>query len=192
MGVRLVGEAMSYRVDVPLHANEYSLLIGMALTARDTDTPPRYFDSREAAALALGRRVPDAHRDDARCACADCRARSAAFEAVKVALRGLVALGAVERTKRARAGQRAEYSIVLDVGITRATDEYSRRQGKGEPSAVGRVSLPLKEGRAFQQGKGEPSPKEIQGSHTGDTAGTTSRNSTISLAPVDKSAGEAA
>lgn len=190
MGLRLVGEVMSYRVDVPLHANEFGLLIGMAYTARDSDDPPRYYDSREASALALGRRVPDAHPGDQGCRCSDCRSRAAAFEAVKVALRGLVALGAVERVRRARAGQRAEYAIVLDLGITRRTDEYRIRQGKGEPSKEGRASLPLEEGRAFQQGKGEPSPKEKQGNHSGRTTGKTSPNSTISLAAVDNSADE--
>jgi len=149
MGSRLVKRAYAYAVDVPLHPNEFRLLAWMCLTALDEDSPPRYFDSREASALALGRRVPDEETPE----------RSAAFESVKVAIRGLTTVGAIRRRKQGHRGQRAEFDIVLDVEASRATPECRRRQEgspfpkkKGGPSPIRRLTLPLSEGSPFPQG----------------------------------------
>lgn len=182
MGARLVKRAYIYAVDVPLTPNEFRLLNWMALTALDEDITPRYFDSRESSALALGRRVvDDGYGDDD-----DQRQRAAAFEAVKVAQRGLVSLRAVTRIKNGRNGQRTEYAIHLDVAVTRTTDEYARRaskegrtfpQRKVQPSAKGRADLPAGEGSTFPQGD--------RRNHRGTTAGTTSRNASTSLGPVE-------
>ncbi|MEF2255629.1 hypothetical protein [Microbacterium schleiferi] len=187
MGARLVKLAYVYAIDVPLNPNEFKLLAWMALTALDDDPTPRYFDSRESSALALGRRVVDEGYGDEN----DQRERDAAFEAVKVALRGLVALGAILRVKTGRNGFRSEYVIRLDRDHSRGTDEFYRRrskegrtfrQRKGEPSAKGRVNLPPKEGPAFPSGTTE----EPQG----QTAGTTSLNVGTSPGAVDNFGGE--
>lgn len=123
MGVKLVKQMMVYAVDVPLTQNEYRLLLNMALTAMDADQPPRYFDSREASAYALGRRVPDAPPPGQ----PELPERLAAFQAVKTATRGLVALGAIEQLKTGHKGQRAEFAIRLDPHLSRGTDEWRKR-----------------------------------------------------------------
>lgn len=124
MGVKLVKQMILYAVDVPLSQNEYRLLLNMALTAMDADDPPRYFDSREASALAIGRRVADEvpGQPDPE--------RAAAFEAVKVATRGLVNLKAIERLRTGHRGQRAEYVVRLDPVLTRQTDEWQKRKAR--------------------------------------------------------------
>ncbi|QOC24385.1 hypothetical protein IC744_13960 [Microbacterium hominis] len=182
MGVKLVKLTYVYAADIPLNPNEFRLLAWMSMTALDDDETPRYFDSRESSALALGRRVVDDGYGDE----ADQRERTAAFEAVKVAQRGLCAIGAIERVSTGRNGRRSEYAIRLDVLASRRTAEFMRRrakegsafhQGKGEPSAKGRASLPPGEGRAFPSGTTE----EPQGT----TAGTTTGNGTTSPGAVD-------
>lgn len=180
--MKLVKRSFIYAADVPLTPNEFRLLQWMALTALDEDVTPRYFDSRESSALALGRRVVDDGYGDE----SDQRERNAAFEAVKVALRGLVAVRAVTRIKNGRNGQRSEYAIHLDSIVSRTTDEYQRRsskegrtfrQRKVEPSAEGRVNLPAGEGSPFTQGTTR--------SNEGTTAGITSTNASTSPAPVE-------
>jgi hypothetical protein len=182
VGAKLIKRAYIYAIDVPLTPNEFRLLNWMALTALDEDVTPRYFDSRESSALALGRRVVDDGYGDE----ADQRYRAAAFEAVKVAYRGLVNLRAITRIKAGRNGQRTEYAIHLDVLITRTTEEFARRsskegrtfpQRKVEPSAKGRSDLPVGEGSTFTQG--------TRRNHRGTTAGTTSPNASTSPAPVE-------
>ena len=134
MGSRLVKRAYAYAVDVPLHPNEFRLLAWMCLTALDEDTPPRYFDSREASALALGRRVPDE----------DTPERSAGLEAVKVAIRGLTAVGAVRRRKHGHRGQRAEgrgrgQAGADSNGPRAGADSSGPRAGRRRQPCVGRV-----------------------------------------------------
>jgi hypothetical protein len=139
MGANLVGRAIAYAVDVPLQPNEFRLLVGMCLTALDSDTPPRYFDSREASALVLGRRVPDHSPGND----AASRERAAAFQSVKMALAGLVKVGAIKRARAGGNGRRAEYTIVLDLPTSLSTAEVRRRTagvGRTYPSGVGRAS----------------------------------------------------
>lgn len=183
MGARLVKMAYAYAVDIPLKPNEFRLLAFMALSALDADESPRYFDSREASALALGRRVEDDSEDISE---ADKRERLAAFEAVKTAIRGLVAVGAIVRVKSGRSGQRAEFAIRLSPMESMRTPEYRRRSGEGKsfparkenPSPLGREFLPSGEGKSFPQGTTQE-PRE-------QTEGTRSPNRTISLARVDE------
>jgi hypothetical protein len=108
-----VSAAFVFAARVPLKPNEARLLLFMAHTALDTDKPPRYFASREASALALGRMVPDApdllDPDSARIEAE----RAAAFQRVKIATQGLVSLGAISRIRRGREGSRAEFAITL-------------------------------------------------------------------------------
>lgn len=181
MGARLVKQAIAFAVDVPLRPNEFRLLTYMAVTALDEDQPPRYFDSRESSALALGRRVPDPGTSEA-----DAE-RSAAFQAVKVALSGLTALGAVRRLKAGRAGQRAEYAIALDIAQARASAEFRQRRGvrNSYPSEV-RNSYPTRYGFPTPEGYGIPTPKEQLRNHKEQGRGTSaSSTSTTSLAAVD-------
>ncbi|GAA1938241.1 hypothetical protein GCM10009775_32890 [Microbacterium aoyamense] len=202
MGARLVGEAIAYAVDVPLTGNEYRLLIGMSHTALDgaIDDPResrRYFDSRDAMCLAIGRRVNDHDATD----------RAAAFEAVRVALRGLVSLGAIEQLKRGQSGQRAEFNLVIEAEQSRTTAEYRRRalskrarprppkpqaQPGPAPQAQPGPAPQAQPGPAPQAQPGpapqaQPGPKEPQRNHRGKTRGITSTHSTVSLASVDKS-----
>ncbi len=183
MGARLVGLAYIYAIDIPLNPNEFRLLCWMAMTALDDDPTPRYFAAREASALALGRRVvDDGYGDDN-----DQLERDSAFQAVKVALNGLVAMGAIDRVVTGRNGRRSEYAIRLDAVASATTPEVIKRlaskvgrtyrQGYAGPTPKGRANLPPKVGRTYPQGTTEE-PQE-------QTTGTTSTSSTTSLAPVD-------
>lgn len=182
MGARLVKQAFGYAVDIPLNPNEFRLLAYMALTALDEDSTPRYFDSRESSALALGRRVVDAGYGDE----TDARKRAAAFEAVKVAIRGLCAIGAITCVKSGKGGQRAEFALNLDVLRSRRTTEFvtrSQREGspfpakKAHPSPVGRLTLPSPEGSIFPQGTTQEPQRTDEG--------ITPSDGTDSLAAVD-------
>lgn len=102
-----MGQAYAFALDVQLKPNEFRLLAWMSLRALDSDSPPRYFASREETALALGRRVPDAGADDAGDA-----ERQAAFQAIKEATAGLIRTGAIKRTRIGGNGRRAEYALV--------------------------------------------------------------------------------
>jgi len=187
MGAGLVKSAYAYACDVPLSPNEFRLLAFMALTALDREERPRYFDSREASALGLGRRIVDEGQGTD----AEKRERAAALEAVKVALRGLVSVGAIVRVRGGRSGQRAEYALVLDVATSRSTLEFRRRAAEGRtfrgkkvpPSPKRRTVLPSVEGGTFPQGR----TQETQG----QTPGNTSPEATTSRAPVDSEAREA-
>lgn len=181
MGAGLVGRAIAYGVDVSLQPNEYRLLIGMCLTALDSDERPRYFDSREAMALFLGRRVTD-HGPD----------RAAAFQAVKVALQGLVKVGALERVRKGGNGRRAEYILRLDVDASLSTAEGRRRAagvGRAYPSGVrppyqlGYAEPTDEVGRAYPSGIEEPQEPQEELSRL---------NETTSLGPVDNQRGRAA
>lgn len=116
MGASLTGAVFVYMAREQaagraLPPNERVLLLFMAHTARDTDVPPRYFGSRERSAMGLGRTVPDAPMLDDPEFDQKTRERDNAFSAVKTAIRGLVERGAIERLRRGRAGQRAEFAI---------------------------------------------------------------------------------
>lgn len=128
MGANLVGRVLAYAADVPLKPNEFRLLVGMAHTALDTAERPRYFDSREASALILGRRVPDAVHDSDPAAAAIELERNTAFQAVKNALNGLNKVGAIKRQRTGGNGRRAEYTIVLDTHASLSTAECRRRR----------------------------------------------------------------
>ncbi|WP_146083036.1 MULTISPECIES: hypothetical protein [unclassified Rathayibacter] len=111
MGAQLVGRAFHFAAEHDLKANELRLLIWMSLKAMDQDKPPRYFAAREESAYGLGRLVPDEpHPFDANAAEATLD-REAAFQRVKIATAGLVKAGAIERTRRGQAGNRAEYVL---------------------------------------------------------------------------------
>lgn len=174
MGAGLVKRVFAYAAEVPLNPNEHKLLTFMSLTALDADQPPRYFDSREASALALGRRVSDDPTDPD---------RISAFEAVKVATRGLVDLGAIERAVSGRRGHRAEFVIRLDPARSRTTPEFAKRKArpsptrKGQPSPKRKPALPRSESAPFPPGTNHENQEQNRGIN--------STNETTSPAPVD-------
>lgn len=113
MGLRLIGEAFAFGTRADLSGNEFRLLLHMAYTARDTDTPPIYFARREESAFALGRMVPDSPApDDPQREQIEAE-RAAAFQAVKVAVAGLVRSGAIERRTVGGKGRRAVYAMTF-------------------------------------------------------------------------------
>lgn len=127
-----------------LSPNERLLLLFMAHTARDTDPTPRYFGSRERSAVALGRTVPDAPSTDDPDFDMKTRERDNAFTAVKTAVRGLVRRGAIERLRRGRAGQRAEFALrAHDRAMTRGKSEVLH-QGRPVAPFEGKLPIPLR------------------------------------------------
>lgn len=181
MGAGLVGRALAYGADIQLNPNEFRLLVGMCLTALDADSPPRYYDSREASALILGRRVANATPEDEDAE----REREAAFKAVKVALNGLVKVGAVKRLRVGGNGRRAVYGMVLDTTASLATVEHRRRQ------VAGRRASPAGVRRASQLGDCErpvggrsQSPLGVK-EHKEEEEELERLNGTTSLGPVD-------
>ncbi|KQQ66103.1 hypothetical protein [Microbacterium sp. Leaf320] len=131
MGANLVGRAIAYAVDVPLQPNEFRLLVGICLTAHDDHTPPRYFDSREAMALILGRRIPDAVTG-----LPDPPERAAGLKSVKVAMKGLTDLHALRRTKTGGHGRRAEFEVILDVAKAQQSSVFKARDRRPSMTAT--------------------------------------------------------
>ncbi|MDR6613591.1 hypothetical protein [Leifsonia sp. 1010] len=141
MGAQLVGRAIAFAAMHDLKPNEYRLLIFMAYTALDSDQPPRYFASREMSAYALGRMLAEGvDLSDAQL-----KERASAFELVKVATRGLVNLGAIERLERGRAGRRAVYGVTF--------------RGKSSFPLEGKDSFPLDGKPLFPSGASAPFPQ---------------------------------
>lgn len=194
MGANLVGRVFGYRAAVPvLNPTEFELLTYMALTALDADQPPVYFDSREASALALGRLVPDAvHPDDPDYNDVE-RERTAAFQRVKVAIQGLISLEAIKRLRQGGNGRRAEYAIILNAAATLSTGEFRKRALKVRRTTLTgvRPTYRLGYGGRTTEGYAERTPYENRGGQ-GTTGGTTSRNVSTSLGPVDNSKAESA
>ncbi len=116
MGAQLVAKAYAFAAhpSIDLKPNEMLLLGYMALTALDSDDPPVYFASRERSAYALGRMVPDEPWPDDPDAAEQHRIRAAAFMRVKVALAGLVKIGAIRERTRGQIGQRRTFTLHLD------------------------------------------------------------------------------
>ncbi|MFC7927690.1 hypothetical protein [Microbacterium laevaniformans] len=194
MGANLVGRVFAYRAVVPvLNPTEFELLTYMALTALDSGQPPIYFDSREASALALGRIVPNAVQPEDPDFDEVDRERTAAFQRVKVAVQGLIALGAIQRVRQGGNGRRAEYAIMLNAPASLSTDEFRKRALKVRRTTLTgvRPTYRLGYGGRTPQGYGERTPYENRGGQ-GTTGGTTSPNASTSLGPVDGSGRESA
>lgn len=147
MGAQLVGRAIAFAAQNDLKPNEFRLLVFMALTALDTDQPPRYFASREESAYGLGRMVEDKFATDPRAV----SARDAAFWAVKVAVQGLVKAGAIERKQRGRNGRRAEFVLTFKGGQShpqKSRESHprwggdSQREGGGDATPQGTTDEP--------------------------------------------------
>lgn len=89
------------------------LLAYMALTARDADSPPRFWGGRESLVLALGRRLPPVVPTDHPDHYANTLEREAAFTAVKRALKALRLAGAITLLNTPGPGERANYRLNL-------------------------------------------------------------------------------
>jgi hypothetical protein len=170
MGAQLVGRAIAFAAMNDLKPNEYRLLIFMALTALDTDQPPRYFASREESAFGLGRRVADGHTTDPD----EIAARDAAFKAVKLAVQGLVKCGAIERLQRGRSGRRAEFAVTF--------------RGTKSVPLKGTESVPLRGTKSVPAGVRNPSPQGTTDEPQEELGRRTPRFTEAShLQPVDNS-----
>lgn len=145
MGAQLVGKAFVYAATHGLKPNETRLLLWMALTALDSDQPPRYFAAREESAFGLGHRIADRTTADARAIAA----RASAFQLVKVALQGLVASGAIERLERGRAGRRAEYALTFGKGAL-PLEGNPALPHSGKPSFPSAGSLAYPQGTTYE------------------------------------------
>lgn len=173
---------------IPLHPNEFRLLVYMSLTAMDADNPPRYFGARVASAVALGRMIPDEPSTEDPTRTEVMRVRARAFEAVKIATRGLVDLGAIRRLKNARTGQRAEYGIMLDVIASQRTAAYKKRiRGGDSAHPSGGDSAPLEGGTQYPKRGGLSLPPRSTEEDGGTTGGITITNASTLRAPVDNS-----
>ncbi|MEY9851251.1 hypothetical protein ABH923_000929 [Leifsonia sp. EB41] len=176
MGAQLVGRAIAFQANNDLKPNEYRLLVYMAHTAKDADQPPRYFASREASAFGIGRMVPDEPdlvdpRHDQKCA-----ERKAAFQAVKVAVKGLVDVRAIKQLRAGAEGVRAEYALTFE-GL----------------SLEGRKSLQAEVGNSYRKRRDSkpvafeiPTPQEYQEPQE-PTRGEISPKRASHLQPVDNS-----
>lgn len=81
----------------------FRLLAYMAVTAKDNDEPPMFFQGQEACAMALGM-SPDA----------DIKTRQVMFRQVRRHMEALVKAKAIERTRPASPHRSAEYALRLD------------------------------------------------------------------------------
>ncbi len=81
----------------------FRLLCYMAVTAKDNDETPSFFQGQEACAMALGM-PPDA----------DTKARQVAFRQVRRHMEALVKEKAIERIRAASPHRNAEYALCLD------------------------------------------------------------------------------
>lgn len=108
MGARLALAALDAAAVLGLDGNPTRVLVRMALSALDDAAAPVYFGGWEPLALALGRIVPTASED-----AAALRARRAAEEAVRFAVRPLVDLRLVKVAQRGAPGRNARYSLAL-------------------------------------------------------------------------------
>lgn len=81
----------------------FRLLAYMAVTAKDNDEPPMFFQGQEACAMALGM-SPDA----------DPKTRQVMFRQVRRHMEALVKSKAIERTRAASPHRSAEYALRLD------------------------------------------------------------------------------
>jgi hypothetical protein len=108
MGARLALAAFDAAAVLGLDGNPARVLTRMALSALDDAGTPVYFGGWEPLAVALGRVVPPPSDDPA-----VIRARRQAEEAVRLAMRPLVALRLVSVERRGAPGRNARYSLAL-------------------------------------------------------------------------------
>jgi len=131
----------------------FRLLVYMALRSKDGERPT-FWAGRDDLAWALGKRVPTG--DDA----ASRRAREAAYQAVKEAIRTLTRRGAITTLERARPGRNAVYLLRLDrraaVDTPPPVDELDQTPA-GDAPAMGEENPPsYGVGKSSPMGEGNP------------------------------------
>lgn len=176
MGASLVKLAIAFGARHRLTGNEFRVLIQMAVTAKDTDLEPSYWSSREDSARALGRMIPDEPGPDDPDADAKRRERDAAFFALKEAIRGLRAAGAIQTTDPGRRGHRAVYKLTL-----------TSMRGSENPPPIGEENPPAIGGNPSPYRGENPPPKEEPGTRGQKTRTTTRHTAPPHLGPVDSS-----
>lgn len=115
------------------------LLVRMAVSALDDDTPPMFWGGRTALATAIGRDVPDAPPMTDRSRDADLarKARRDAFKAVERAVQALTRSGAVVLTNRPGPGERGCYELrIMPRGGPRSVGASAPRSTGGGSSEV--------------------------------------------------------
>lgn len=142
----------------------FRVLCFMAMVSMDNDNPPTFWGGREQLAFALGRMVPEepAASDYSARAETNRKARTADFQAVKVALAALTKAGVAVLENRPRPGQNAVYSLHLG-GL----------MGKAQPTEQGRTSLRTGYDQPTGMGYDQPTPEEepLRGSQGEDQVG---------------------
>lgn len=135
MGAKNVGQVFTQWGHLP--GTPFRLLVYMALRSLDADALPRYWGGRDDLARALGRELPP-DTDDSPAAE---RQRTAAYKAVKVAVRQLVDCKAIAPLRRAYSGQRQEWALAL-------------RPAEGDQTSSKRGTETVPQSRSPQEGKG--------------------------------------
>lgn len=176
MGAQLVGRAIAFQANHELKPNEYRLLVYMAHTAKDADLPPRYFGSREASAFGLGRMVPDEPDELDPDREQKAAVRASAFQAVKVALKGLVDVRAIKQLRAGSEGVRAEYALTFE-GLTAADRKALLSQVR---NSYRQRREPLRRSYEIRTPQEYQEPQE-------PTRGTTSPRRASHVRPVDNS-----
>jgi hypothetical protein len=92
-----------------LDGQAFKVLTYMALTTKDADQPPRYWDRWETLAVAIGRLVPDEREGDENARLE----RQAALRAVNRATAELVTAGALSVIHRSSPGRNTVYELSL-------------------------------------------------------------------------------
>lgn len=130
----------------------HRLLGYMALRSRDEDDPPRFYEGREACALALGKMTPPepAAGDKTPRAVEIRKMRRNDFEAVAVAIRVLIREGAITQAVAPGPGRNAVYD--LNIGLA---------TGKGYPGERDRVTPASVQGYPGQQVRVTPASTEV-------------------------------
>lgn len=135
-----------------LPGNAFRLLTYMALRTKDGDPQPTFWAGRDELAWALGRHVPEGDDPASR------RARDAAYQAVKEAIRTLTRRGAITTLERARPGRNAVYLLRLDrraaVDTPPPIDELDQTPA-GDAPAMGEENPP-----SYGVGKSSPMGEE--------------------------------
>lgn len=179
MGIRLVNAAFAVLPDARVTPSAALVLLWMAKVARDDDEPPVYFASREATALALGRRVPDEPAPDDPDHADIVREREAAFRRVQEAMTSLTRSGLITRLTAGGRGRTATYEL----NLTSLRIPSSKTENVAL-STTDSVALSTTDSVAIERRK--TSPLGTQEEHIEEQArGTTSTRARTSRAPVE-------
>lgn len=145
----------------------FRLLAFLALTAKDDDSPPRFWGGRETMAVGIGRTVPTGDDDESR------KGRHATFEAVRWNLNQLIKAGAIERTRAASPGRTAEYVLRLTPGMAQAE---SGANGTDAACATTQTESAQRDRPSLRMAQAESGPEDYK-DHQGLISGLTTSSS---------------